>query len=491
MTSARAEKAAWHFGAVLPACLAGWAALSLIAVPVSGQGVDRKRTEVLLATFPKEVHDSTVLALNARHVAYILKAGSGETVVLDGKPQKGYGKVDALTFSPDSRTLAYAAESGGKWFMVTVAVPAEPGQTAGTPPAGPSGVSEHGPHERIGPPVFSPDGKRLAFVVQLAGGQRSVVIDGKPGPACDLVLEGRVVFSPDGSQVAYGAQRQEQWYLVVNGKELGPHAFLGALTGYRFSRDGKRLAFAAMDGKKKWRLIVDGEPQPLHDNVGEALFSADGKRLASVVEDEGRWRVVLDGKPQEPWEAIGEGTLAFSPDGTRLAYGAKRDGKWLVVASGKPGHAHDGLSDILFSPDSRRLAYVARVVDSEMVVLDGRPERVFDRIGGGSLVFSPNSRRLGYIARVGRARCVVIDGKRKDRYNMAGYLNFTPDSRYFVYAAISEGKAFSVVDDRESAARYDAIWNVRGGKIHFAPQKKFYYLAVKEGNLYRVEEEID
>ena len=126
-----------------------------------------------------------------------------------------------------------------------------------------------------------------------------------------------------------------------------------------------------------------------------------------------------------------------------------------------------------------------------MVVVNNRDQKVFDRVAGHSLVFSPDSTRLGYIARVGRASFVVIDGKRNPRYEMVANLNFSPDGSHYVYAATNNGKAFTVVDQKEAAHHYDAIWNVPEAKFLFDNRKQFHYLAVKEGDIFLVEEEVE
>jgi hypothetical protein len=76
---------------------------------------------------------------------------------------------------------------------------------------------------------------------------------------------------------------------------------------------------------------------------------------------------------------------------------------------------------------------------------------------------------------------------------MVGYVTFTPDGTSVLYAAIKlKGKkTFTVVDDKEAAHQYDGIWMPRGAKFTFTAPKKFYYLAVKEGNMVLVEEELD
>ncbi len=144
-----------------------------------------------------------------------------------------------------------------------------------------------------------------------------------------------------------------------------------------------------------------------------------------------------------------------------------------------------------FSHNGRAFAYTAREGREERVVVGDKEGRLFDRVGGGTLVFSPSGRRVGYIARSGRVTFAVVDDLRKPRYDMIGYLTFTPDGRSVVYAAIRGKKTFTVVDEKESTAQYDAIWMPRGAKFTFTSPRRFHYLAVKEGRMFLVEEELD
>ena len=325
--------------------------------------------------------------------------------------------------------------------------------------------------------------------------------------------------------MAYGARRANGWFVVVGDQEFGPYEFLGSSTGIQFSRDGARLAFAGQVNKK-WCVILDGKPQPAYDNLGPLVFSPDGKRVAyAAMQKEGqreKWQVVADGKGGS-FDAIGEETLQFSPDGKHLAYAVQTGGQWCVVLDGKPGEKYDGIGQVKFSPNSQVLAYVAKRQQMEAVVaesvvgpalpaarVDGqRPAqpalpaakesqpRFFDRIGGGTLVFSPSGRHLAYVAghhpQDGRGRWsfVVADGNRKPRYDMVGYLTFTPDGRWPVYAAVKGKKTFTVVEDKEATHQYDAIWMPRGEPLRFVAPTRFRYLAVKEGSIYLVEESLD
>ncbi|MDD4267376.1 MAG: hypothetical protein PHO07_04985 [Pirellulales bacterium] len=453
---------------VVLACL-----VALAAGTAAGQTeINRRYTETSLGPFPPEVRESAVLSPDGRHLGYI-DSSDGQRVVLDGKPQPVYDRVAALQFSPDGSQLAYAAQRGGRWCIV-------------------AGDRESPGYERVGPPQFSPDSARLAYVALLDVGRRAVVVDGQPGRPCDLISAGLIEFSPDSARMAYGAMREGKCCLVVDGEELGPFDDLGTRTGYCFSADGERLAFAALvEGKVC--VIIDGRQQPPCYDVGDLVFSPDGRRVAYTAQErkDGPWSVVLDGEKQQPYDTIGDGSLQFSPDSARLAYAAQQAGRWLAVVDGQPGEAHERIAQMLFSPDSKRLACVVGDGQTEAVVIDGHSERGFDAIGGGSLVFSPNSRRLGYIARSGWARFVVVDGLRKARYTMVGYLTFTPDGRHYAHTALDKTGAFSVVDGRAAAHRYESIWNPPGAQLLFDYRDRFHYLAVKEGEAFLVEEKIE
>ena len=222
--------------------------------------------------------------------------------------------------------------------------------------------------------------------------------------------------------MAYGAVRDDQCYLVVDGEEIGPFDDLGTRTGYQFSHGGSRLAFVALV-EQNLHVMLDGHRGPPAYDVGNFIFSPDGKQTAYAAQESkgGPWFVFQGDRKQGPYQTIGDESLTFSPDGTRLAYAAQVEGRWVAVVDGQAGEPHDGIAEMLFSPNGKRIAYVAQDGETEAVAVDGKLERSFDRIGGGSLVFSPDSRTLGYIARNGYARFVVIGGARKPRYTMVAY----------------------------------------------------------------------
>ena len=447
-------------------------ALAITTTAMAQSEVNRRHTETSLGPFPPEVRDSAVLSPDGRHIAYIA-TGAGQRVTVDGKEQKTYDQVAGLEFNHDGSRIAYAAKLDDRWYIVV-------------------DEKESPAYKRVGLPHFNADGSKLAHVALLDDDKRTVVVNGTPGQPCDVISAGLIEFSPNGLRIAYGAVRDDQCYLVVDGKEIGPFNDLGTRTGYRFSHDGSRLAFVALVDENL-HVVLDGQQGPPLYDVGQLVFSPDDRHVAYAAQETkaGPWFVFLDDQKQGPYQTIGDESLRFSPDGARLAYAVQVDDRWAAVVDNQAGEPHDGIAEMRFSSDSKHLAYVAQDDQSEAVILDSKPERSFDAIGGGSLVFSPDSRTLGYIARSGYARFVVIGGARKPRYTMVAYLNFTSDSRHFAYVALNETGAFTVVDNLRAVHRYESIWNPPARKLLFDYRDQFHYIALKDNEIFLVEEKIE
>lgn len=433
--------------------------------------------ETPLGSFPPEVRDSAVISADGRHIGWLQQvdggAGSGQCAVFDGRAEQPYDAVVALTFTPNSLWRAYAARRGTTWRIVV-------------------NGREQPAFARVGFPIFSPHSRRLAYTALQPDGQVVVVeATNPPGQPYEQLFESGPVFSPDSQHLAYGARRGEKWYLVVDGQERGPFDFLGSATGIQFSPDSTRLAFAALAGGK-WQVVVDGRSGPLYDNLGQLVFSPDSRRLAYAAQKGDKWLVVLDGTEQPASETIGADTLLFSPDSQHLAYAAqKADGQWRIVLDGKESEPYDDLGQIIFRPDSALLACRVAKHGAQMVLLGDQLQRPFDRVGDGTLVFSADGRRFGYAARLRAASFVVIDAARKPRYDMVGYLSFSPRGDHYVYAATRGKEAFTVVDEQEADHRYEAIWTVPEARLIFDSPRQFHYLAIRGGTLLLVEEEID
>lgn len=227
------------------------------------------------------------------------------------------------------------------------------------------------PYDRLGNPVFSPDGRRLGYRAQ-RGEARFVVVDAQSGPPWHRVSA--PVFSPDSRHVAYWARDPGKEF-IVHDREPGPRT---EGVGLPVFSPGGKLAYRVSDGSR-WRVMVDGTAGPSFDAIGtfsinpsgrandlaDLVFSTQGT-LAYAARRGDDWHLVRDHISGEPYQHVG--LPVFSPDGGRLAFRARRNDREFVVLDDEPGPAFEFVGNPVFSPDGARIAYWASEADTEFVM---------------------------------------------------------------------------------------------------------------------------
>lgn len=205
----------------------------------------------------------------------------------------------------------------------------------------------------VSSPVFSPDGKGVAWTARSGANSYVVIRDGEAaaGPAMTAVF-GSPVFSSAG-RLAWAGRGNGEIFVAVDGEIVyrepdRPRSFVHALT---FSPDGAHLAFftgtGEVFGKSPRRLVRDGVAGPIETigppvfELGSLLvvgpgdaappskpmtFSDDGAHLAWVRNMPGGkadFSVVLDGKAGPTYTFVDPQSLRFGPYG-RVSYRATR-----------------------------------------------------------------------------------------------------------------------------------------------------------------------
>ncbi len=383
--------------------------------------------------------DMSKIAFVAEKLVYAAQTEDGKWhMVVNDKPGPAHDGVLTLLVNDDNSHYAFIAgdggSNGGNQVVVADGVPGTPHRGAiqnmtiasngrvayeavvGATPGSPNGsndlyVDEHDigpiaqPFAVVDPSgktigsqayvLFSPDGKRFAYVKAVAGG-KAAVVDGKAGRAYDNL--GVFQFSPDSKHEFYVGTRNSQ-FVVVNGQEMPGE---GTVKNFVFSQTGGSLAYLAY-GPSGFHMVVDGKASPrFQELVPESMsFSADGKHYAYA----SIGQIVRDGVATNVPSLVPFNTrtrsdvnfppLFFSGDGTRLVWVWPMAGGVGNVISVNGQEILRGLVNYefpAFSPDSKRFATMIwlGVGKGYALSVDGKTGPTYDDI----LEVNPNVARF-------------------------------------------------------------------------------------------------
>lgn len=310
-----------------------------------------------------QIHGAPAFSSDGSHVAYLARDGEREILVRDEQPVFSYAlggleacpADDCVVISPDARHVVQLMS--GSTFSVWLR-DGKPG-----PHLSPMSFDGCVPaaHARAGSsgcarleelrPTFSGNSQRLAYGADAPGDRKRMFIDGRPGPVFDEVSN--FVFSPDGAHFAYWARRGGRGEIVRDGRTItkpGP----ARPAPLRFSPDSQHLVLVVEADDEHQALVVDGKPGPRFDQIDEAAYSPDGRRLACSGAKDGDKFVVVDGKGGPPHLDVWG--IVFDQRSAHLAYFAQDDPlrtETFVVVDGSAGSRHKGrhLNKPVFLPD--------------------------------------------------------------------------------------------------------------------------------------------
>lgn len=306
------------------------------------------------------------------------------SVALDGSDLKNLTNTPArseayLSRSRDGSRLAYVSEEPPTGSLYVMNMDG----------ANPRRIAPYSPTiDFRQPPVWSPNGRELAYAQGLGCGQvicdqqevRVAVVDtGQSRRIAAAAVE--PTWSPTGRQLAFTKAR-----LSTTGRE----------PSYRMS-----VVVVQADGRHPRRIV---------NRAASPAWSPGGRRIAFFGRDrfsygyQGLFSVRPDGRVRRRLARVIDAApgIAWSPDRKRVAFGGDFQSRFYVIgADGRGLHAVakvDGGSDYSWSPDGRRLAWPRgkRIVIANA---EGRSRReiAFDK-PVLSVVFSADGRRLFFVA---------------------------------------------------------------------------------------------
>ena len=368
-------------------------ALCLVAaglLATGAYGAGPAETEIkALGTVPTRAMAPVALSADGTHVAYVIKAGEKFIVVFDGKDSAEYDQVRGLTVSSDGKHVAYAAMREGTWVIVLDGKETERYAAA-------SG------------PAFSADGKHFAFCAGQDAGRVLAVVDGATRTQYVAVGQEPPVFSPDGRRVAYEARSGGGGAPRITMRDPNRPATPNEPAPSWTSDEGKEYDVGGGTSAPRLNfLVVDERKGERCNDVRFTTFSPDGKHVAYAVLFGKLWFIVVDEKKvTEFYEDVTP--PVFSPDARCFAFAGMNEKKWTVVGPRKDDKKYDGVRSLRFSPDGKHFAFAAIEGRTWSIDCDGKKGPAFDEIG--AIVFSMDSGHLAYAARKGGAWTMVVDG---------------------------------------------------------------------------------
>jgi Tol biopolymer transport system component len=364
-----------------------------------------------------------------------------------GDPASSNGGSRLRLERPESRR-------GRRWGVLAIAAAIAVGVLLVTPAFGIGqrllDLFQHDAPPEVSSPVWSPDGRRIAFARWRGGNDDLYVMNadgsGQRNLTRNPALDGGPVWSPDGRRIAFarlpgGSHELPADLYVMNSDGSGQRRLVRRGFGSSWSPDWRRIAF--LSGSKLAALNVfvmnaDGSDRRVLARAGTSFhvaWSPDGKKISFlsfkdtvgvskgcsqlyVVNVDGTAERSLSQRPGQQTEWC-YNFAAWSPDGRRIAVrrapAADRYGPSTLSVLNADGSGEHRLTHLVeavgyslaWSPDGRKIVFESEIanlphVGGEIFVMnaDGTGRRNLTRNPAHDFgpAWSPDGRKIVFVS---------------------------------------------------------------------------------------------
>ncbi len=239
--------------------------------------------------------EKLIFSPDSNHFAYKAKREQKEFVILDGKENSNYDSLGDFLFSPDSLELAYV-DGRGSWKKEDQGRGSHPRfKTTFKGEYFVDGTTHRASYDakirtynEVSNLVFSPNSRRLAYIVKNESDGCRVVVDGRESKEYDRIEA--VTFSLDSRHFMFIADNK----LILDGQEITKVVLPPDFSSSKLilSPDNEHYAYIANESSGKYCIVLDGEKGNIYDYVCNLTFTSDSKYLCyNTQSGQELWRI--------------------------------------------------------------------------------------------------------------------------------------------------------------------------------------------------------
>jgi len=261
-------------------------------------------------------------------------------------------------------------------------------------------------------------------------------------------------------------ERERQWGSFASPD--GCHLVLGIRPEAKESR-----------GKFSCYLVIDGVKTAVYEDIARdhIVFSADSRRVAYPVRQDGRWKVVVDGTTPSVPSTVGpdcdgilSGSLKFSEDGQHVMYVGKVGEAARLFVDHDPKPACDGCREAALSGGAGRYACWVTSGPGLKLIVDGDSVASWPKTYPGVLRFAPGGRTWGYVGIGGDSCFAMLEHDTVAVGTDAAGPRFSGDGGKAVFAIKQQGRWTVIADGVPDEPGFEMIgtgpyFNADGSRI--------------------------